>query len=447
MADDTPRRMTTGMVLRSLRQRRVLTLLMLGFASGLPFMLVGNTLGFWLRESGLELTTIGFLSWVGVAYSMKYLWSPLVDHVSVPIFGRWLGRRRGWIALTQILLILALFGTGFLSPVSQLLAFGTLILVAAFASATQDIVIDALRIETAKDPDDLGLLTASSQLGYRIALLLTDALILVIAADLGWAMSYQLMAVLMGIGLWATWRAIEPVREAPSTGIDAAPVSIPGLFKRLYDAIVGPFVAFFRKHRTMAVLMLVTISLYRLADFVMGPMANPLYVDLGFDKADVGEIRASVGLVSTFIGIAAAGMAGIRFGSPTALLIGAILGPGSNLAFAWMAWTGPDLGVFAAAMAIDNFSMGFAGTALVTYMSSLTSIGYTATQYALLSSFYALLGKFLKGFSGATVDALRTRLGFDLLDAYAWFFVGTALIGLPALVACIFLARATDKRP
>ncbi len=444
-ASEPKRAVGATAVLRSLGQPKVLTLLMLGFASGLPFMLVGNTLGFWLREAGLELSTIGFLSWVGIAYSAKVLWSPLVDQFNAPLFGAWLGRRRGWIAFTQVLLAVALFGTSLLSPISQLAAFGTLILVAAIASATQDIAIDALRIESADDPDQLGLLTASSQLGYRTALLLTDALILVVAADLGWPLSYQIMALLMGIGMWATWRATEPMRQVRPV-LDKVPVAsrMPTILVRLIDGLIGPFVVFLRQHRTMAVLMLVTISLYRLADFVMGPMANPLYVDLKMDKALVGEIRASVGLVATFIGIAAAGLSAIRFGSVTALLIGAVLGPASNLAFAWMAWTGPDLAVFASAMAIDNFSAGFAGTALVTYMSSLTSFGYTATQYALLSSFYALLGKALKGFSGAAVESLKAH--GSLMDAYAWFFIGTALIGVPAVLACAVLVWRTDKR-
>lgn len=455
-------------VLRSLRQPRVLTLLMLGFASGLPFMLVGNTLGYWLKESGIELSTIGFLSWVGVAYSAKVFWSPLVDRLDVPLLGRWLGRRRGWIAVTQLLLVLTLVGAtlikptgqeplwafagdwisllsfGFVDVDGQIAVFGLLILIAAIASATQDVVIDALRIESASDPDDLGLLTAASQLGYRTALLLTDALILVVAADLGWELSYQLMAVLMGIGLWATWRAIEPVRMAPH-GQGATGGGPPArLWVRFVDAIVGPFVAFFRQHRAMALLMLAAISLYRLADFVMGPMANPMYADLGLDKALVGEIRASIGLMATFLGIGAAGVMAVRFGSTRTLLVGAVLGPGSNLAFAWLAWSGADLWVFGSAMAIDNFSAGFAGTALVTYMSSLTSIGYTATQYALLSSFYALLGKVLKGFSGVVVEALQARS--SVMDGYALFFIGTALIGLPAVVACLFLVSRTDKR-
>ena len=192
-----------------------------------------------------------------------------------------------------------------------------------------------------------------------------------------------------------------------------------------------------------ALLMLAAISLYRLPDFVLGPMANPFYADLGIAKETVGAVRASFGLVATFAGIAAAGLAAIRFGLVPTLLAGAVLGPASNLAFAALAWHGPDPLWFASAMVIDNFATGFAGTALVAYMSSLIGLGYTATQYALLSSFYALLGKTLKGFSGATVEALQAAS--TPMDGYALFFVGTAVIGLPALLLTAWLTQRTPS--
>ena len=191
--------------------------------------------------------------------------------------------------------------------------------------------------------------------------------------------------------------------------------------------------------------MLLAISLYRLPDFVLGPMANPFYSDLGIDKETVGAVRATAGLVATVFGVAAAGLCAVRFGFLPTLVLGAILGPGSNIAFAWLAWSGADTGVFTAAMVIDNICGGFAGVALIGYMSSLTNIGYTATQYALLSSFYALLGKVLKGFSGVTVETLQAAT--TLIDGYAWFFIGTALMGLPALVLCLVLGRRGPAPP
>lgn len=433
-------------VVRNLREPKVLVMLLLGFSSGIPIYLVGNTLGFWMRENGIELSTIGFLSWVGLAYSLKFLWAPLIDKLDAPLLGRWLGRRRGWMLLSQLVAAAALIGMALVQPregqlvlggvvLDQLLVFGALALVVAFASSTQDIVVDAWRIESADSNEQQGLLTSTSTLGYRGALLVTDALILIMAAHIGWSLSYEVMAVLLGVGVVATLMAREPLATTL-----AAATPHPSLFtpQGLFDALVGPFVAFFRQHGSWALLMLLTISLYRLPDFMMGPMANPFYADLGIDKETVGAVRGSFGLVATIVGIAAAGLSAVRFGFIPTLLAGAVLGPGSNLAFSYLALHGADAGVFTTAMAIDNFCSGFAGVALVGYMSSLTNIGYTATQYALLSSFYALLGKVLKGLSGVAVEHLE--VGRSLLEAYSLFFAGTALIGLPALLLCLLLA-------
>ncbi|MDO9452124.1 MAG: hypothetical protein Q7J29_04625 [Stagnimonas sp.] len=420
---------------RALARPKILAMLALGFASGLPFLLVGNTLGYWLREEGTTLSAIGYLSWVGLAYSSKFLWAPLIDRFDAPLLG-WLGRRRGWMALSQLTVMAGLLGMAWLTPKGGLTAFALLALLTAFAAATQDIVIDAWRIETADNGEEQALLTSASQLGYRAALLITDALILILAAGVGWVVSYQWMAALMALGLMATWCAREPLGSA------LAGAAEPRLsLSSLGSMIVSPLRLFFVQHGATALLMLAAISLYRLPDFVLGPMANPFYADLGIAKETVGAVRASFGLVATFAGIAAAGLAALRYGLVPTLLAGAVLGPASNLAFAALAWHGPDPTWFAGAMVIDNFATGFAGTALVAYMSSLIGLGYTATQYALLSSFYALLGKTLKGFSGATVEALQAAS--TPMDGYALFFVGTAVIGLPALLLTAWLTRRT----
>ena len=430
-----PRKTTTRDVLRALRQPKVLAMLLLGFSSGLPLYLVGNTMGYWMREGGSELSAIGFLSWVGLAYTLKFLWAPIIDKTDVPLLGR-LGHRRGWMVLTQIVVAAALAGMAIVQPQGGLVLFGAMALVAAFASATQDIVIDAWRIEIADNTEELGLLTSGTQIGYRSALLVTDALILILAAYVGWAPSYWTMAALMGVGLIAALFIAKEPRAETTQGAAHAPMwTLSGLF----DAIIGPFLVFFRTHGKWALLMLAAISLYRLPDFVMGPMNNPFYADIGISKEFVGEVRASIGLVTSVLGIAAAGVSAVRFGFVPTLLAGAILGPGSNAAFTWVAYASGDPTVFAAAMAIDGFSTGFAGTALVAYMSSLTSLGYTATQYALLSSFYALLGKFLKGFSGVAVETLQASHGE--IGGYALFFLGTALAGIPALLLCLWLSR------
>lgn len=442
MTATTANKTGTRDVLGALRRPKVLAMLLLGFSSGLPLYLVGNTMGYWMRENGSELSAIGFLSWVGLAYTLKFLWAPIIDKTSVPLLGR-LGHRRGWMLLSQGVVAVGLAGMAIVRPEGGLAVFGALALVAAFASATQDIVIDAWRIEIADDTEELGLLTSGTQIGYRGALLVTDALILILATYIGWAPSYWLMAALMGVGVFsALFLAREPAAsQAPEVAAHAPLWTASGLF----DAIVGPFVSFFRTHGKWALLMLAAISLYRLPDFVMGPMNNPFYADIGISKAFVGEVRASIGLAASVLGIAAAGISAVRFGFVPTLLAGAILGPGSNAAFTWVAYAGGDHGVFLAAMFIDGFATGFAGTALVAYMSSLTSIGYTATQYALLSSFYALLGKLLKGFSGVAVEQLAA--GRTLVEGYALFFLGTALAGLPALLLCIWLSRRLRARP
>lgn len=433
-------------VLRALRQRKVLAMLMLGFSSGLPLYLVGNTMGYWMRDGGSELSAIGFLSWVGLAYTLKFVWAPIIDKTNVPLLGR-LGHRRGWILASQLVVAIGLIGMAVIQPEGGLVVFGVMALIAAFASATQDIVIDAWRIEISDNGEELGLLSAGSQLGYRTALLVTDALILILAAHIGWSLSYWVMALLMGVGALAVFLAREPVgkRAAADAAMQAGSATPLWTARGLFDAVVGPFLSFFRTHGKWALLMLLAISLYRLPDFVMGPMANPFYKDLGLTKEMVGEVRATVGLIASLIGIAAGGLSAVRFGLVPTLLAGAIVGPGSNAAFAWLAHQDPSMTNFAIAMVIDNVSTGFAGTALVAYMSSLTSAGYTATQYALLSSFYALLGKVLKGFSGVVVEQLE--VGRTLLDAYALFFLGTALAGIPALLLCLLLVMRKPPAP
>jgi MFS transporter, PAT family, beta-lactamase induction signal transducer AmpG len=428
-------------VIASLGQPKVAVMLALGFSSGLPFLLTGNTLGYWLRDEGTTLKAIGFLSWVGLAYSLKFLWAPVVDRVNAPLFGRF-GRRRSWMLMTQVLVAVGLLGLSISGTQHGLTAVGALAVLVAFSSSTQDIVVDAWRIEAASDSDELGLLSAAYQLGYRGALLVTDALILIAANHLGWPISYTMMAVLMAVGIGASLTAIEPTRIEPDAARTQASHGI-GSVRGLVDAIVGPFREFFRVYGWVALLMLAMISLYRLPEFLMGPMANPYYHDLGLSKDTVGAVRASIGLVGSLLGIAAGGVSAVRFGFFRTLILGLLMQSVVIANFAILAYTGPDVRVFGAVMAVDNFGAAFAGVALVTYMSSLTTMGYTATQYALLSSAYTYVGKFAKGFSGVMVESLAA--GRTLLDGYALFFIGCGLLGLPALVLCVILARVERR--
>jgi MFS transporter, PAT family, beta-lactamase induction signal transducer AmpG len=427
--------------LKTYSSPRMLAMLALGFSSGLPLMLVGNTFGYWLRDAGTSLTAIGFISWVGNTYALKFLWAPLIDRAGPPLLGG-LGRRRGWMLVSQVALVLGLFSMAAWGPEHGLIVLGAIALIVAFASATQDTVIDAWRIEIAADDAELGGLTSAYQLGYRIALLATDALILVAAEHIGWKTSYFACAVAMAVGIAATFFATEPARAdaAVEAQLHQRPL---GSFRGVRDAIVGPFVVFFRTHGWLALLMLVTICLYRLPDFIMGPMANPLYHDIGLSKDYVGTVRLTIGLVASFAGIAAAGAFVIRFGTMRALIVGGVMQAIAIAAFAALAAKGPSVTLFSAVMAGDNFSTSFAGVALIAYMSSLTSLGYTATQYALLSSVYALAGRTLKGFSGSIVDGLKAAHG--LMGAYEIFFIGAGAVGIPAILLFMVLAAYTPK--
>jgi PAT family beta-lactamase induction signal transducer AmpG len=420
---------------------RMLVMLALGFSSGLPLMLTGNTFGYWLRDAGTSLTAIGFISWVGNMYALKFLWAPLIDRAGPPLLGS-LGRRRGWMLVSQIVLVAGLFGMAAWGPGHGLVMLGAIALIVAFASATQDTVIDAWRIETATSDAELGGLTSAYQLGYRVALLATDALILIAAERVGWKASYFACGLAMVVGIAATFIATEPSRA--DAAVDAQLRQRPlGSFRGIRDAIVGPFVVFFRTHGWLALLMLLAICLYRLPDFIMGPMANPLYHDIGLSKDYVGGVRLTIGLVASFAGIAAGGAFVIRFGTMRALILGGVMQAIAVAAFAALAQPQPSLTLFSAVMAGDNFSTCFAGVALIAYMSSLTSLGYTATQYALLSSVYAWAGRMLKGFSGSIVDGLKA--GHGLMGAYEIFFIGAGAIGIPAIVLFMVLAGLSRK--
>ncbi len=434
-------------VVRSLGRPKVAVMFALGFSSGLPSLMIGNTLGYWLREGHMSLAAIGFLSWAGLAYGLKFIWGALVDRAPPPLLAK-LGRRRGWMIITQLGVAVGLVGMALSGPhpgmavqVAQL--FWAAVLTAVFA-ASQDVVIDAWRIEIADDADELGLLTSAYSLAFRVAIIATDAWILWPVGLFGWAWCYAGVGVLMGIGVIAALFAKEPVRAdmAMEGQAKRAPAYTP---RGLYDILLEPFVAFFRLNGWAALLILSMITLYHLCDYLRGPILNPYYVDLGIPRTQVGAVRTTVGLASTFLGLAAGGLFSVRFGYMRALIVGGVLQPLAILGFAFLTYWRHDAPVFAAVMSFDSFSMGFAGVALIAYMSTLTSLGHTATQYALLTSALAWTGKFLKGFSGAWVQSLATG-GRDLLHAYALFYVIAAAVGIPALALVLWLAVVEPGR-
>jgi PAT family beta-lactamase induction signal transducer AmpG len=419
MAAETKRRLSLRDVLTD---GRIALMLPLGFSSGLPFLLVFSTLSAWLREAGISRTEIGMLSWVALAYSFKFLWAPIVDRYDVPGLANLLGRRRGWMALSQIVTALGLVGIALGDPQTSLPLTIASALLVAFASATQDVVVDGWRIDVAST-ERQGMMAASYQLGYRLALICAGAGALYIAEFVNWRSAYLAMAVLMGIGLVGTLLA---PRGNESAVRERLPFSA---------AIIEPLADLFRRKGLILIPILALIACFRLPDFVAGVMANPLYIDLGFSKTDIADVSKLYGIWVGIAGAFAGGLALTRLGLWWTLLIGAVIAASSNLMFAWLAFEGADKLLFILSISIDNFASGFAGSALIAYMSGLTSPGFAATQYALLSSLYALPGKLIGGASGAVVDAY----GYPLL------FTATASIGIPLVILCFVVRRDTVK--
>jgi PAT family beta-lactamase induction signal transducer AmpG len=339
--------------------------------------------------------------------------------------------------LTQLLVGCGLVAMAILGTGHGLGILGAVALVVAFSASTQDVAIDAWRIESARDRDDLGLLTSAYTMGFRTTLLGTEAIILPIAQRIGWNASYAVYGALICVGIIACLAAAEPVEGDKVIAEKRAskPISTP---RGVFDAIAGPFIAFFKAHGANAVLMLLAISLFQLPNFVSGPMYNPMYVDMGLTKDMVGAVRGSFGIVGVFIGVATGGYLSLRLGLMRAVIVGCFGQMFGTALYAVLPYA-HDPVTFAVIMAVDNFAIAMAGVTLVAYMSSLTSLGYTATQYALLSSTYAWAGKILKGFSGAAVEVMAAQLG--LMNAYAAFFIGCGLIGVPALILFAILAR------
>lgn len=413
---------------------RVLIMLLLGFSSGLPFLLIFSTLSAWLSEAGVSLQNIGLASYVGLAYTIKFLWAPLVDRLPLPILGRLLGRRRAWMLLAQVAVAAGIFIMSTIDPGTNLTGMIMAAIFVAFASATQDIAIDAWRIEAAENRDAQATMAAATQLGYRLALIAAGAGALYIADGASWSVSYASMAALMGVGMIGTFFAYRPPETPPEASAAAGFAPRIGALRWLYDAAVAPFVDFFVRNRWTAVLILAAIGFYRLPDFVMGVMANPFYLDLGFTKSEIASISKLFGIWMTIIGALLGGLVAPKLGIMRMMLIGAVLVSITNLAYAWLATQGPDIGALTVTISLENLAGGFGGTALIAYMSSLTSTAFTATQYALFSSFFALPGKIVGGMSGYMVEGL---------GGFYWFFIATAAMGLPAVFLVWLLMRVT----
>ncbi len=538
-------------------ERRALVMLALGFASGLPNLLIFDTLSLWLREAGLSLKVISIFALATLSYSLKFLWAPLIDRTTIPGLTRLLGHRRSWMIVLQILLMVGLWLISGVDPARDLALMAAFAAGVAFVSATQDIVIDAWRIEAA-EVEKQGAMAAAYQWGYRLAMVVAGAAPLLLAEAYSWNVSYAVMAALMLLGvagvLGAPRERAHAVRPIHAEGVPSRPAlelpewiarlavfavgalllgcglaadasllaaglsglgapqagaaitdlwgakpqgvyaqlaavaagllvivlavcPIPGLKTRpgvyLFAALGDPLRDFFRRYRGVAGLILALICLYRLSDFVLNIM-NPFYADLGFTKVEIAEARKIFGVVMTVLGVGMGGFLVARLGMMRALVIGAFAGPLSNLAFGWLALQGPQLWALFVAIGIDNVAGGISGTCLIAYMSSLTSAGFTATQYALFSSLYALPGKLIASQSGRLVEgsaaaadtggpmaALKSLFAGLPPQAYAGalersqvtpaalgagylvFFLYSTVLGLAAVVLAFMVARRT----
>ena len=414
--------------LRAYLTPRGLVMLVFGFSAGLPFYLIFQTLSIWLREEGVSRSEIGLFAWVGFAFTIKFLWAPVLDRAPIPFLEKKIGRRRAWMAVAQVGVAATLFAMSLANPAESLFYVAIVAIGIAFASATQDIAVDAWRIEAAP-VDEQGMMAAMYQYGYRTGLFIAASAPLIIADNINWPFAYQSMAALMGVGFLAALFApkVEAGRYEP-------PKRLPPL-EMLKASVIGPFADFLKRYGVAAIVILLFIALYRIPDFVMGFMTGPLYVDLGYDKTDIGIFRGMFGFWATMVGVFVGGLMLLRINIMTALFIGVVGQSATNLLYSWLALMPADNLYLATAVVVDNIAYGMAGTVLIAYMSSLTNTAFTATQYALFSSFYALPGKFVGGFSGFIVDAV----------GYAWFFAYTALIGIPAAALIYFLVRSPWK--
>ncbi len=414
-----------------------LRMLALGFAAGLPLLLVLGTLSFRLREAGIDRSTIGYLSWVGLAYAFKWVWAPLVDRLPLPPLTTLLGRRRGWLLLSQMLVVAGIVGMAFNDPRAGLAPLIWCALLVAFGSATQDIALDAFRIESAATRKQAAL-AAAYQTGYRLAMIWAGAGVLWIAASAeiagaagyqngAWKTAYLVMAASMAVGVVTVLLSPEPVRVALPKARNAA--------EWLQGVLIEPFADFIRRYRWQAALILALIAVYRISDVVMGIMANPFYVDMGFTKDEVATVSKVYGVLMTLAGAFVGGVLSMRFGVMRVLMLGAVLSAASNLLFAWLASRGHDLTGLVFVVSADNLAGGIASAAFIAYLSSLTNISYSATQYALFSSLMLLLPKFIAGYSGVFVD----------LHGYSSFFIGTAALGVPVLVLVAVASRTHEK--
>ena len=424
------------------RDRRVIAIAFLGFASGLPLALTFSTLTFWLKEEGLTKTAIGLFASVATPYSLKFVWAPLVDRLNLPLLTAWLGRRRGWILLSQVALMLSIFALGATDPAIDAWMTAAMAVLVAFCSATQDIVIDAYRVEVLEERQ-YAAGAAAVVFGYRIGMLVSGAGALLLANHYEWGMVYTIMGLLVTIGMAATLLSPEPedvdlsrtdeLREQAEAYLDAQP-GMGGWFASisawLYVAAVRPLAEFMQRHGAIVILLFVVF--YKFGDTLAGVMTNPFLLEMGFSKTEIAQVVKTYGLVATLAGAAAGGSLMTQVGLLRSLWICGLLQMLSNLMFAVQAGVGHSVAMLAVTIGLENFASGMGTAAFVAYLSSLCNVSYTATQYALLTSLMSVARSWLSASGGWLADQMP----------WASFFILTTVAAVPGLLLLAWIGRS-----
>jgi MFS transporter, PAT family, beta-lactamase induction signal transducer AmpG len=396
--------------------RKMLVTLLLGFSSGLPYLLIAGTLKIWLADAKVDITTIGFFSWVGAVFSFKFLWSPLVDRYS--FFG--IGRRKFWIILSQVATMLGLMFLGTLDPTTSIQLMAAVCVWVAFFSATQDIAIDAFRSEYL-DKEELGMGSSMYQYGYRIAMIITGGLAIGLAEYITWTQIYFIMALLFIIGLVTTLYFKEPAYQPPKEA------------QSLHKSIIEALANFLK--RDGAILILFFVFFFKLGDAISGAMLSPYYIAMGFQKVDIGLIAKTFGFASTLVGLFLGGWITFRIGILRSLWIFGILQGLSTASFALLMYTGPVKWALAFTVVFEDVTAGMGSSAFIAYLSSITNRNYTATQFALLSSIAVSGRTLISGFSGLMVK----EMGWE------GFFYTCALIAVPGLILLYWVQRRHNQ--
>lgn len=411
--------------------RKLIGILLLGFASGLPYMLVFSTLTAWLRDVGITLTEIGFFAWLVLTYSLKFLWAPFVDRYSIPGF-KVFGKRRGWILFSQSLIFLSLFGMSLIDPLNNIQLLALLAFFVAFFGSIQDVAVDALRIEIGEAKEQ-GNLAASYQLGYRVAILIATSAALIFADIYSWSYVYQSMSLFILVGSAGALICHEPNNHEIA-------------ILRFDKALIEAFKEFFHRFGLWsAAILLLIISTYRLTDIVMGPMAMPFYLDLGFSKTEIGALVKTIALFGSVIGFFIGGLLIKRISLFSALLIGGFCVLITNLFFAYVASTQANISLLSLIVGFDSFAAGLVGTINIAFLTSLVSKKFTAVQYAMLTSFMMLPGKFLSGFSGVLADYYVTASSLE--SGWSYFFYTTSAMSIPALLLILIYKKKYADNP